>query len=230
RELFVDVGAASRDEVKGMGIDIGDIVVFDREVARLSPARVTGKAFDDRVGLAVAIKAFQLLEKNEVDVYLVATVQEEVGLKGARTAAFAINPHVALALDVTVANDIPGTPQHEWCTSLGKGPAIKVADGRGASGIIVHKEIVDKLIEVAKRLGIPYQLEVLPGGTTDASAIQLNREGVPVGTVSIPTRYLHSSVEVLDLNDVVNAVKLVKGFIETITSEWVKSLRGVEFK
>ncbi|MEM2201325.1 MAG: M42 family metallopeptidase [Ignisphaera sp.] len=230
RELFVDIGATSKDEVKGMGIDVGDIVVFDRDVIRLNTTRVTGKAFDDRVGLVVAIKAFQLLEKNEVDVYLVATVQEEVGLKGARTAAFSINPHVALALDVTVANDLPGTPPHEWCTSLGKGPAIKIADGRGASGIIVHKEIVDKLVEVAKQLGIPYQLELLPGGTTDASVIQLNREGVPAGTVSIPTRYLHSSVEVLDLNDVVNAVKLVNGFTETISSEWVKSLRGAELK
>lgn len=230
RELFVDVGASSRDEVKNMGIDVGDVVVFDRDVTRLTTSRITGKAFDDRVGLVVALKAFQLVENNEVDVYIVATVQEEVGLKGARTAAFAINPHIGLAIDVTVANDVPGVAQHEWCTALGKGPAIKISDGRGASGIIVHKEIVDKLIEVAKKLGIPYQLEVLPGGTTDASVIQLNREGVPTGVVSIPTRYLHSAVEMVDLNDVVNAIKLVKGFMESITSDWVRSLRGLEVK
>lgn len=230
RELFVDVGASSKDEVKGMGIDVGDIVVFDRDVIRLSTSRITGKAFDDRVGLAAMVKAFQIVESSDVDVYLVATVQEEVGLKGARTAAFAINPDIGLAIDVTLANDVPGTPPHEWCASLGKGPAIKIADGRSASGIIVHKEIVDKLIEIAKRLNIPYQLEVLPGGTTDASVIQLNREGVPTGVVSIPTRYLHSAVEVVDLNDIVNTVKLIKGFVESITTDWVKSLRGVEVK
>jgi endoglucanase len=230
RELFVDIGALSRDEVKNMGIDIGDIVVFDRDVVKLTTSRVTGKAFDDRVGLTVALKAFQMIENSDADVYLVATVQEEVGLKGARTAAFTINPNLGLAIDVTVANDIPGVPPYEWCTSLGKGPAIKIADGRSASGIIVHKEIVDKLIEVARKLGIPYQLEILSGGTTDASVIQLNREGVPTGVVSIPTRYLHSSVEVIDLNDIVNAIKLVKGFVESVNSYWVKSLRGVEVK
>ncbi|MEM1541026.1 MAG: M42 family metallopeptidase [Ignisphaera sp.] len=230
RELFVDVGASSRDEVKNMGIDIGDIVVLDRDVIKIGSNRITGKAFDDRLGVVVAIKAFQSMENSNVDVYLALTVQEEVGLKGARTAAFAIDPHVALAIDTTIANDIPGVSPNEWCTALGKGPAIKVADGRNASGIIVHKEIVDKLIEVANMLNIPYQLEILAGGTTDASAIQLNREGVPTGAVSIPTRYLHSSVEVADLNDIVNAVKLIKGFTETVSSDWIKRLRGLEVK
>lgn len=230
RELFIDVGASSRDEVKNMGIDIGDIVTLDRDVIKIGSNRITGKAFDDRVGMVVAIKAFQSIENSNVDVYLVLTVQEEVGLKGARTAAFAIDPHVALAIDTTVANDIPGVPPNEWCTALGKGPAIKVADGRSASGIIVHKEIVDKLIEVASTLNIPYQLEILAGGTTDASIIQLNREGVPTGVVSIPTRYLHSSVEVADLNDIANAVKLIKGFTESISSDWIKRLRGLEIK
>lgn len=230
KDLFIDVGASSRDEVKSMGIEVGDIAVLDRDVVKLGSKRLTGKAFDDRVGLAIALKAFKLVENNDVDIYLVATVQEEVGLKGARTAAYAINPHAALAIDVTVANDLPNIPQHEWFTALGRGPAIKIADGRGSSGIIVHKEIVDKLIEVAKSLNIPYQLEVLTGGTTDASAIQLNREGVPTGVVSIPTRYLHSAVEVIDIDDVVNTVKLIKGFAESITCDWVKSLRGREVK
>uniref|UniRef100_A0A7C2VNF2 M42 family peptidase n=1 Tax=Ignisphaera aggregans TaxID=334771 RepID=A0A7C2VNF2_9CREN len=226
RELFVDVGAKSREEVKNMGIDVGDVIVFERDVAPLGSSRITGKAFDDRVGLAVAVKAFQLIENNEIDVYFVATVQEEVGLKGARTSAYSITPSLALAIDTTVANDIPSISQHEWCTALGHGPAIKIADGRSASGIIVPRDIVDKLIEVASSLGIPYQLEVLPGGTTDASIIQLNKEGVPAGTVSIPTRYLHSSVEVVDMSDVINTVKLVKGFAESVSGDWVNRLRG----
>lgn len=230
KDLFVDVGARSRDEVKAMGIDVGDVIVFDRDVTLLGSDRITGRGFDDRLGLAVAIKAFQMIERSEADVYLVATVQEEVGLKGARTTAFSIDPHIALAIDTTVANDLPGTPQSEWVTALGKGPAIKIADGRGSSGIIVHKEIVDKLIEVANKLGIPYQLEVLPGGTTDASAIQLNREGVPTGVVSIPTRYLHSPVEVADINDAINATKLVKGFAEALTPEYIEGLKKRKIK
>jgi len=231
RELFVDVGAKSREEVeKHLGISIGDIAVFDRELVLLNFDRVTGKALDDRVGLATVVKAFELLEKPEVDIYAVATVQEEVGLKGARVAAYTISPTAAIAVDVTIASDVPGVSEHEWFTQLGKGPAIKIADGRAAGGIIVHRELIDKLIEVTTKLGIPCQIEVAAGGTTDASIIQLNKEGVPAGVISIPARYIHSPVEVVDLNDVVNAVKLLKGFAESISEEWLIKLRGYEVK
>ncbi len=230
RELFIDVGAGSRDEVTKMGIRVGDIAVFDRELIALNNDRVSGKAFDDRSGVAALIKAFELIENPEADVYAVATVQEEVGLKGARTSAFAISPDAAIALDVTIASDVPDTPQHEWCTRLGKGPAIKVADGRGASGLIAHPGIVNKLIAVAEEHKIPYQIELLAGGTTDASIIALNKEGVPAGTISIPTRYIHSPVEVLDVNDIINAVKLSKAFVEKAGVEWLASLRGATIK
>jgi len=230
RELFVDIGARSRDEVLKMGIRIGDVVAYDRDLVLLNEDRVTGKAIDDRVGVVTMIKAFELIEKNQADVYAVATVQEEVGLKGARTAAFSISPNAALALDVTIASDIPGVGEHEWYTQLGKGPAIKIADGRGATGLIANKEIVDKLIQVAQQLSIPYQIEVAAGGTTDASAIQLNREGVPAGVVSIPARYIHSPVEMIDLNDVANAIKLTKGFCELSDIEWLSRLKGYTIK
>ena len=230
RELFVDIGASSREEVEKLGVRVGDILVFDRDVAELVGDRVTGKAFDDRVGLVALVEVAKMLEKPSVDVYLVATVQEEVGLKGARTSAFAISPDVALAVDTTIASDVPGIPKNEWYTRLGKGPAIKIADGRNASGLIAHPKVFDMLVHVAEKYNIPYQVEVIPGGTTDASIIALNKEGVPAGTVSIPTRYVHSPVEVVDLNDVYNTALLVKYFAEEITGEWLREVKGYVIK
>ncbi|MEM4717740.1 MAG: M42 family metallopeptidase [Desulfurococcaceae archaeon] len=226
RELFVDIGASSREEVEKIGVRIGDIMVFDRDLAELLNNRVTGKAFDDRVGVVALIKAAQLIENPRVDVYLVATVQEEVGLKGARTSAFAISPDAALAIDVTIASDVPGVPKAEWYTRIGKGPAIKIADGRSAGGLIAHPGIVEFLISIAEKYKIPYQIEVAAGGTTDASIIALNKEGVPAGTVSIPSRYIHSPVEVVDLNDVYNAALLVKHFTEEATPSWLSKIKG----
>ncbi|MEM1696416.1 MAG: M42 family metallopeptidase [Desulfurococcaceae archaeon] len=230
RELFVDIGASSREEAEKLGVRVGDVLVFDREVVELTGTRVTGKAFDDRVGLVTLIKAAQLLEKPKVDVYFVATVQEEVGLKGARTSAFAISPDVAVAIDVTIASDVPGVAKNEWYTRLGKGPAIKVADGRSASGLIVHPKVFDLLIWVAEKHKIPYQVEVIPGGTTDASIIALNKEGVPAGTISIPARYIHSPVEVVDLSDVYNAALLTKHFAEEVTADWLREVKGTIVK
>jgi len=230
REMFIDVGASSRSEVESMGVSVGDFAVFDRDLVLLGEKRVTGKALDDRVGLAVMIAAVKALGETDVSVYAVATVQEEVGLKGARTAAFSIDPHAAIAIDVTVAQDIPGVDEAEYVTRLGAGPAIKVIDGRKGTGLIADLRVVDKLVEVAKKHSIPFQMEVAPGGTTDASAINLVREGVPAATVSVPTRYLHSAIELLDLDDAINAAKLLKTFIESIDSSWLKSLRGARIK
>jgi len=229
-ELFIDIGASSKEEAEKMGIRVGDVAVFDRDFKLLSENRVTAKSLDDRSGLAVMIKAFELIENPAVDVYAVATVQEEVGLKGARTSAYAISPDAAIALDVTIASDVPDTPKHLWYTQLGKGPAIKIVDGRAASGLISNRRLVDKLIEIAEAEKIPYQIEVAAGGTTDASIINLNKEGVPATTISIPARYIHSPVEVVDLNDMVNAVRLAKAFPERITSDWLAKLRGEKIK
>ncbi len=222
-ELFIDVGASSRKEVEEMGITVGSVAVLDRAVVKLGSSDVvSGRAFDDKIGLAVMLEAFKEAGP-KVDLYAVATVQEEVGLKGARTAAFSIGPDVALALDVTIAADVPGVEETKQVTKVGKGPAIKVMDGRGGSGLIAHPAVRRLLVEVATGEGIPYQLEVLPGGTTDASAIQLTREGIPAGAVSVPTRYVHSPVEVISLSDAVNSVKLVKAFAESLDRDWMSS-------
>ncbi|BEP16848.1 M42 family metallopeptidase [Pyrofollis japonicus] len=209
-KLFVDIGVSSREEAEKLGVRIGLPADLDREAVRLTETRVTGKAFDDRVGLAAMIWAFKHIDPAEQTIYAVATVQEEVGLKGARVAAFALRPDAAIALDVTTANDVPGVAVQDRVVELGKGPAIKVADGRNAGGLIAHPKIFKILVETAKQEGIPYQLELLPGGTTDAAAIAFTAEGVPAGTISIPTRYIHSPVELLDLRDALNTAKLLE--------------------
>ncbi len=225
KDMYIDVGVSSREEAEKLGLAVGSIAVFERDLAALGGSEVvTGKALDDRVGVVALVEGFKAIEGNEVDVYAVATVQEEVGLKGARVAAYAIAPDVAIALDVTVASDVAGVPEQEWITQLGKGPAIKVVDGRAASGLIAHPAVRDKLIEIARQYDIPHQVEVAPGGTTDASIIALNKEGVPAATVSIPSRYIHSPVEVVHLVDLVNASKLTALFSSKITSEWALSI------
>lgn len=226
KDMYIDIGASTREEAEKMGVSVGTIAVFERDVAMIGGSSyiVTGKALDDRVGVVAAVEGFKAVEGNEVDVYAVATVQEEVGLKGARVAAYSITPDLAIALDVTIASDVAGVPEQEWISQLGKGPAIKVVDGRAATGLIAHPAVRDKLIEIAKQYNIPYQVEVAPGGTTDASIIALNKEGVPAATVSIPSRYIHSPVEVIHLADLVSAAKLTALFSSKISSEWALSI------
>ena len=221
KKLFIDIGATSSDEVKELGIKVGSIAVLDREVVRLGGTdRVTGKAFDDRVGVASLIFALKLLSdvEHEAEVYSVFTVQEEIGLKGATVSAFAVKPDVGIAVDVTTANDIPEVDEKDWVTELGKGPAVKVMD----KGNISHPKLRELLIKIAEEEKIPYQLEVLPGGATDAAAIMVSREGVPVATISIPCRYIHSPIEVLDLKDAVYASKLLAAFIKKLSKDHIK--------
>ena len=221
KKLFIDIGATSSDEVKELGIKVGSIAVLDREVVRLGGTdRVTGKAFDDRVGVTSLIFALKLLSdvEHEAEVYSVFTVQEEIGLKGATVSAFAVKPDVGIAVDVTTANDIPEVDEKDWVTELGKGPAIKVMD----KGNISHPKLRELLIKIAEEEKIPYQLEVLPGGATDAAAIMVSREGVPVATISIPCRYIHSPIEVLDLKDAVYASKLLAAFVKKLSKDHIK--------
>lgn len=205
-DMFVDVGAESKDEVEEMGIEIGSPVTMDRELSRLGKNRITGKAIDDRAGVAAVIEVFRESEC-DATLYAVFTVQEEVGLKGARTSTFSINPDIAIAVDVCVATDFPGVSVNQEI-NLGKGPAITVADASGR-GIIAHRNVLNLLRDTAEKNKIPYQLEVGEGGTTDATAIHLTREGIPSGVVSIPARYIHTPVEVIDLKDYSNTVKLL---------------------
>ncbi len=211
KDMFIDIGAESKDEVLEMGIEIGTPITIDRELVKIGN-RVTGKALDDRAGLAVMIEALKRT-KSDATIYAVATVQEEVGLKGARVSAFALEPDVALALDVCVATDFPGAESVHMDIKLGRGPAITIVDASGR-GLIATKNVIRWLRETAEKYDIPYQLEVAEGGTTDATAIQLTKSGIPSGVVSIPARYIHSPVEVVDMRDLENSANLVARALE----------------
>jgi endoglucanase len=162
----------------------------------------TCKAFDNRAGVTLLIEAMRLISKMDVDatIYAVGTVQEEVGLKGARTAAFALNPDVAIATDTTIPGDHPGIDKKDSALEIGKGPVITVVDSAGR-GLIADPNVVRWIKETAEENNIPYQLDVGDGGTTDATAIHLTREGIPSTTISVPTRYIHSPVEVMSIED-----------------------------
>ena len=198
-ELFIDVGARDRTSCP---LRVGEVAAFDRTFADLGE-RLVAKAMDDRIGVAVLIETLRGLGTSPHELYFVFSVQEEVGLRGATTAAYGIDPDIGLAVDVTGTGD---TPKDSFMdVSLGKGPAIKVRDG----GMLTDPRVVKWMEQTAIQLRLPYQLEVLEGGTTDARAIQLSRAGVPVGCLSIPCRYIHSPSEMVDYSDVQNAVRLM---------------------
>jgi putative aminopeptidase FrvX len=211
-ELFIDIGAENREAAAKMGVKVGDIVGFDVKYARIGKDLVIGKAFDDRAGCAVMVEALKLLAKTECTVYAVGTVQEEVGLRGAATAAFGVDPDVGIALDVTIAGDVPGVREFDTTVAMGKGPTLTVSD----SGLITHPKVLRLLFDVAKENKIAYQLETGLLGSTDAARISLTRQGVPSGTISIPARYIHSPVGMISLKDAANSAKLAAAAIQKI--------------
>ncbi len=206
-DLFVDFGMPG-DEV-GRRVRVGDPVTLRQDFMEVGKL-VSGKALDDRIGVYVGIEAIRRMKQRNADVYFVGTVQEEVGLRGARTSAFSIAPDIAVALDVTVACDVPGVQPHEQVTALGKGVAIKVKD----SASISHPGLVRFLVDLAEEEKIPHQMEILPRGGTDAGAMQMAREGVAVVSLSIPTRYVHSVVEAAHQDDIESAIALLTAFLE----------------
>jgi endoglucanase len=181
---------------------VGDVAAFDRPFLDLGD-RLVSKAMDDRISVAVQIEVLKQLKETPHEVYFVFSVQEEVGTRGAITSSYAIDPDLGISVDVTLTGDTPKGVKME--VSLGKGPTVKVRDG----GMLSDPRLVRWLSDTAEKAGIPYQLEVLEGGTTDARSIQLARAGVPVSCISIPCRYVHSPSEMVDYRDVQNAVALL---------------------
>lgn len=204
--LYIDVGAA---DIPRTGLRVGDVGAFDRPFLDLGD-RLVSKAMDDRVGVAVLIETLKQLDDTPNLVSFVFSTQEEVGLRGATTAAFGIDPDIALSVDVTGTGDTPKGSR--MAVSLGKGPAIKVRDG----GMLADPRIIDWMVKTAEASEIPYQLEILEGGTTDARAMQLTRAGVPAGCLSIPCRYIHSPSEMVDFSDVQNAVRLMLQLVKAV--------------
>jgi putative aminopeptidase FrvX len=197
--MFIDVGALSK---KDCPVKTGDVAGFERPFLDLG-GRVAAKSMDDRIGCTVAIEALRKLSHTPNDLYFVFTSQEEVGTRGAQTSAYGIAPDLGFSIDVTGWGDTPG--MRDLDIALGKGPAIMIRDG----GMLSDPRIVRWMVRSAERAGIPYQREVLMGGSTDARAMQLVRGGVPVGCISIPCRYVHTASEMVDMQDADNAVKLI---------------------
>lgn len=204
--MFIDIGASDKEDAEEI-VNVGDPITIKQKFAELKNDLVMGNAMDNRVGCAIMVEVMKRA-RSDATLYGVGTVQEEVGLKGARTAAYRINPDMALALDVTISGDHPGMKEEDAPAKAGKGPCIILTDASGR-GIITHPQVKELLIQVAEEEEIPYQLEVSEGGTTDATAIHLTREGIPTGVISPPSRYIHTPVSVVNINDVENAVKLI---------------------
>lgn len=213
-DMFIDIGTRSKDEVEQLGISIGTPVTPDRNFVELKNERVTCKAFDNRSGVAVMIEALKRTN-TEFEVYVVGTVQEEVGLKGARTTAYELSPDVAIATDVERAGGHPGVEKKDVAVEIGKGPVITVSDASGR-GIITPPSVLKWLKETASRSNIEYQLSVTEGGTTDATAIYLTKSGIPSGVIGVPTRYIHTPVELLSLKDLDKCAELVARAVERV--------------
>ncbi len=205
-QLYIDIGISSKQDA---AVKIGDVGTFERPFLDLGD-RLVSKAMDDRIGAAVLVETLKQVKDTPHQLYFVFSTQEEVGCRGATTAAFAIDPDLGLSVDVTGTGDTPRRSKVRMDVSLGKGPAIKVRDG----GMLADRRVVDWMIHGAENRALPFQLEILEGGTTDARAMQIARAGVPAGCLSIPCRYIHSPSEMVDYRDVQNAVQLL---VELIT-------------
>lgn len=210
-DMVIDIGVSSQEEAEKL-VKRGDYAAFATPFAELGNV-VKGKAFDDRAGCAVLVELVQ--ERYPSDLYAVFTVQEEVGLRGARVAAYAIAPDVAFALEGTIADDLPKKKDTSPTTRLGNGPAITIMD----RSVIADKRLVDLLVETAEKEGIPYQFKQPLVGGTDAGRIHLTREGVPSGVVSVPCRYIHAPACLLSLADFENTVRLMKKTLGKLTRE-----------
>ncbi|MFH1786858.1 MAG: M42 family metallopeptidase [archaeon] len=213
KEMYIDAGFKDKKEAEKF-VSIGDYAVFDMEFAEMHNDFVTGRSLDNRAGLAVMIKAMQMT-KSKNEIYAVASVQEEIGSKGARTSAFGIDPDIAIVLDTTTAGDYPYVKGEDVPVKLNGGPSFTYVEA-GGRGTVADRKLVDWLIGVAKRNKIKYQLEVGDGGATDGTMIQLTKCGVRTAVVSVPERYLHGPVEVVSMKDVEDAAKLVARALESV--------------
>jgi endoglucanase len=200
--LFADIGASTKAQAQRK-VQVGDIAKFTAPYIRMGK-RASSPAMDNRAGCAVLVDLISKLQGNALDIYFVFTSQEEVGLRGAKTAAFGIRPDLGIALDVTPAGDTPESMR--FSVDLGKGPAIKIKD----HSLICNPKVVKMLIAAAQKAGVKSQREVLTFGGTDSGAIQTTGDGVPAGVISIPCRYVHSQSETVDLGDIDGAVKLLE--------------------
>jgi len=204
-DLFIDIGAKSREEAEKL-VHIGDTAVYNTPTFA-AQSRIISPYMDNRISCVILLAVLEQLKSSSNDLYFVFTTQEEVGLRGAKTAAYGIAPDYALAIDVTLSDDVPGA-KHHGSSVFGKGAAIKVMD----NSVICHPCMVEKLTALAKEKGIAYQSDVIRAGGTDAGAIHVTRTGVYTGGVSIPCRYIHTPAEMVEISDVEACIELITAF------------------
>jgi tetrahedral aminopeptidase len=214
-DLWIDIGARDKADAESV-VAIGDCVTYENKLGRLRGDLCVARSFDDKMGVFIVAETLRLLSGTSLkaSVIGVSTVQEEVGLRGAHTSAYGIDPQIGIAADVGHATDYPGGQKKKvGDTKLGGGPRIT----RGAN---INPVVFDLLVKTAKELKIPYQIQATPGGTgTDANVMQLNRAGVATGLISVPLRYMHTPNEIMSLDDIENSARLIAAFCERVTAE-----------
>ncbi len=223
KDMYIDVGATSSAEIKELGINPGDPVIPICPFTVLGTGKTyLAKAFDDRVGCALFIEVIKSLcgEKHPNTVYGVGTVQEEVGLRGARTSSWVVEPDVGLTMEVGVAGDVPDVKKDDAQGKLGKGPVIVIRDG----SMVPNLRLRDLFVDTAETLKIPYQFDMLERGGTDSGAIHLHRHGVPNLVIAVPTRHIHSHAGILCRDDFDHAVELVVAVIKKLDADTVAGL------
>ncbi|MCP3030527.1 M42 family metallopeptidase [Halobacillus sp. A1] len=223
KDMFIDIGASSKEEAKEFGVTPGDSIVPYFEFTQMKNEKMLlAKAWDNRIGCAIAIEVLKKLkgEKHPNIVYGVGTVQEEVGLRGARTSANLINPDIAFGVDVGIAGDTPGVSDRDASSKMGDGPQIILYD----ASMVSHKGLRDFVVDTADTHSIPYQFDSLAGGGTDSGAIHLSHNGVPALSITVATRYIHSHAAMLHRDDFENAVNLIVEVIKGLDDKKVKEI------
>lgn len=223
KDMFIDVGASSKEEVLDWGILPGDMVVPYFEFTVMNNDKyLLAKAWDNRIGVAIAIDVMKKLkeENHPNTLFSVGAAQEEVGLRGAKTAAAKIQPDIGFAVDVGVAGDTPGISEKEATGTMGDGPQILLFD----ASMVSHTGLRNLVVDTAEEKGIPYQFGSIPGGGTDAGSIHVSNNGVPSLAICIPTRYIHSHAGILHRDDYENTVKLLVEVIKKLDHDTVKQL------
>ena len=226
KNMFIDIGARSREEVQEVGVRVGDPAVPQSDFAILANGETyLSKAFDDRIGCAIVIDVLRNFAQDGTlsqpnNLYGVATVMEEVGVRGATTSARAIDPDVAIILESDIAGDVPGIKEEECSIRLGGGPSVLVYDAR----MIPNLKLRNLVIDTAEELDIPLQFSAMPGGATDGAAVHLHGTGVPTVVVAVPARHIHSHGAIIHRDDYDRAVQLVTTLVSRLDEETVSGL------
>lgn len=243
--MFIDIGCTNEKEAKKLNLRIGDPIIPDSKFEIWERPRISkkeennegdieetvklavGKAFDDRIGALITTEIVKMLKKEGIShpniVYGAATVQEEVGLRGARTTAQMIKPDIGIVLEVDIAGDVPGIDETKAPAKMGKGPSILTYDG----SMIPNPRLRDFVIRTAEELDIPHQLSLVPGGGTDAGVIHITDMGCPSIVIGIPTRHIHAHNGIMDLKDTENAIKLIIELVKRLDNKTVESFTRI---